>query len=270
MGRWDGSSSRPSRPRNRLGAYACLLIATFATGAGCLGQDGSNGVTGVSLGEAEQRILFVGNSLTYTNDLPGAVATVAAALGNDVAVASVAYPNYALQDHWYAGFEGLVTDLEPDLVVMQQGPSSLPENQLFLATWADTLSRAVRAAGGEPALLMVWPSLDREFAFDDVRDAYHDAAVGVGGTFLPAGEALRVLHTQQPDLSPFGPDGFHPSDHGTVLAAYVIAGTLFGDQVLGLDARLDPGPNGGRVIALDESAATALQTIADSVVAAWR
>jgi hypothetical protein len=244
-----------------------LLIATFASGAGCLGQDG---LTGVSLGEADQRILFVGNSLTYTNDLPGAVSTVAAALGHDVAVASAAYPNYALQDHWYAGLGGLIADLAPDVVIMQQGPSSLPENQLFLATWADTLSRAVQAAGGEPALLMVWPSLAREFAFDDVRDAYHDAAVGVGGIFVPAGEALRALHAQRPDLSPFGSDGFHPSDHGTVLAAYVVTGTLFGDRVQGLDARLEPGPNGGRVIALDESAATVLQAIADSVVAAWR
>ena len=119
---------------------------------------------------------------------------------------------------------------------MQQGPSSLPENQVFLANWADTLSRAVRAAGGEPALLMVWPSLDRAFAFDDVRDAYRNAAVGVGGAFIPAGEALRALHEQGPDFTPFGADGFHPSDHGTILAAYVVAGTLFGDDVSSFDA----------------------------------
>ena len=259
-----------SKPRSRARAYAWLVVATLPSAVGCLGQNGSTGVTDITLGEADQRILFVGNSLTYTNDLPGAVATVAAALGHDVAVASVAYPNYALVDHWYTGFDGLVADLAPDVVVMQQGPSSLPENQVFLATWADTLSRAVRAAGGAPALLMVWPSLDRAFAFDDVRDAYHNAAVGVGGTFIPAGEALRALYEQRPELSPFGADGFHPSDHGTILAAYVVAGTLLGDEVRGLDAWLEAAPDGGRTIALDASAATLLQTIADSVVAAWR
>ncbi|NNF13773.1 MAG: SGNH/GDSL hydrolase family protein [Gemmatimonadetes bacterium] len=221
------------------------------------------------LDEADHRILFIGNSLTYTNDLPGAVATVAGALGHDVAVASVARPNFALEDHWFTGIAAVINDLAPDVVVMQQGPSSLPENQEHLALWADSLSGLVRDVGGEPALLMVWPSLSRSHAFDDVRDAYMEAAERVDGHFFPAGEALRALHDSYPEFSPYGSDGFHPSDYGTVVAAYVLVSTYFEETVSGLPGRLEAA-NDGRVVDLLLDEATALQTVADSVVAAWR
>lgn len=260
----DGSDRHHPRGAPWLPVLVLLPVAVF----GC--REGGDSPTTPILGDGDHRILFVGNSLTYTNDLPGAVATVAHALGRDVAVASVAYPNFALEDHWYYGIADVITELAPDAVIMQQGPSSLPENQLHLAAWSDSLSRPVRQVDAEPALLMVWPSLSREFAFDDVRDAYHTAAVGVGGAFIPAGEAFRALHQRHPDLSPFGADGFHPSDFGTVLAAYVAVGTLYGDAVTGLPAELEPAPDDGRRISLDAEAAPILQAIADSVVAAWR
>lgn len=250
-----------------IGSWLPAVFALHVAALGCLEDPVP---TAPPLREGDHRILFVGNSLTYTNDLPGAVVTVAHALDRDVAVASVAYPNFALEDHWYSGIADVVGELAPDVVVMQQGPSSQPQNQRHLAAWSDSLSGVVRRVDGEPALLMVWPSLSRELAFDDVRDAYYAAAEGVGGAFIPVGEAFRALYAHDPELSPFGPDGFHPSDVGTVLAAYVVIGTLFGDPVTGLPAELETPPEGGRMISLDAEAAPVLQSIADSVVAAWR
>lgn len=221
-------------------------------------------------GEPELSILFVGNSLTYTHDLPGVVTTVAEALGRDVAVAMQAQPGFALEDHWHRGIAGTIRELSPDVVVMQQGPSSLPANQAHLAAWADSLGRVVGEVGAEPALLMVWPDLSRVFAFDDVRDGYRRAARTVNGTFIPAGEALRALHAGHPDLSPFGSDGFHPHQRGTVLAAYVVVGTLLDARVQGLPGRLPAGSRGGPPVVLEEAVARILQATADSVVARWR
>ena len=49
-------------------------------------------------------ILFIGNSLTYTNDLPGMVQRlVAAASGETPTVESVAFGDYSLEDHWNQG-----------------------------------------------------------------------------------------------------------------------------------------------------------------------
>ena len=252
--------------RPRVATRLLPLVGIHLVALGCLDATTR---TPPTLGDADHRILFVGNSLTYTNDLPGAVATVAGALGYDVAVASVARPNFALEDHWYTGIGSVIADTAPDVVVMQQGPSSLPDNQEHLAVWSDSLARVVRDVGGEPALLMVWPSLSRAFAFDDVRDAYERAAVRVDGQFFPAGEAFRALYDRYPTFSPFGADGFHPSDYGTIVAAYVLVGTYFDETVTGLPPRLEAA-NGGRVVDLLLDEALALQAVADSVVAAWR
>lgn len=242
------------------------LVMVLAVAPACGGQD----ATTAPAVAAETTVLFVGNSLTYTHDLPGAFTTVARVLGHDVASVTVAFPNFALEDHWNQGIAGAIRQLRPDVVVLQQGPSSLPQNQAHLAAWSDSLARVAREVGAEPALLMVWPSTSRAFAFDDVRDAYRGAAEGVGGTFIPAGEALRVLADDDPTLDPFGPDGFHPGPTGTVAAAYVTVGALLEASVDGLPAALDAQPGGGRRVVLDEATARRLQAVADSVVAAWR
>jgi hypothetical protein len=43
---------------------------------------------------------------------------------------------------------------------------------------------------------------------------------------LPAGDAWRRAWRLDPDLSLYGPDGFHPSRLGSILAALVIYGGL--------------------------------------------
>lgn len=261
------SGSRSRRRRRHLPALVFLAVL-LAVPAACGGDGGG---TGPGFEDADFTVLFVGNSLTYTNNLPGVVTTVAQAAGLDVAVPVVAAPNFALEDHWARGIALSIRQFSPDVVVMQQGPSSLPENQAHLAAWTDTLSRVVREVGAEPALLMVWPSLDRFFAFDEVRNAYRNAALGVDGTFVPAGEAFRVLHQrQEPGLPPYGADGFHPSAVGTVLTAMVVVGTLFDAPMTGLPPVMPAGRRNGVSVSLGAEAAGVLQALADSTVAAWR
>jgi hypothetical protein len=268
-GRWRVSRGRlPQLPRvpTMLPLLVCLLtVLPLSTGCRDLTVPAT-----VPTADGPMGILFLGNSLTLANDLPGAVATVAEARGIEVRTATAAYPNFSLEDHFKAGIPDVILQSPPDIVVMQQGPSSLPESQVHLAMWADSLSRVIKGVGAEPALLMVWPPQSRASAFDDVRDSYRNAALRVDGTFIPAGEALRALQEGHPELSPFSADGFHPSERGTVLAAYVIVGTLLERASTGLPAMLPAADPDGRVIDLDAETAAILQATADSVVAAWR
>lgn len=52
---------------------------------------------------APTRILFVGNSLTYENDLPGMVCQLARSVGRQIVCESIAKPDYGLEDHWQSG-----------------------------------------------------------------------------------------------------------------------------------------------------------------------
>src|SRR5689334_14552840 len=70
-------------------------------------------------------VLFIGNSLTYTNDLPVMVEALAKASGEDFAVESFTGANFAIIDHWNnpATVQG-VRNGQFDFVVLQQGPST--------------------------------------------------------------------------------------------------------------------------------------------------
>ena len=61
--------------------------------------------------DGDVRILFVGNSLTYTNNLPGTVEAVAAAAGLDVGTGMIAFPNFSLADHWNRGLGDVIQEV---------------------------------------------------------------------------------------------------------------------------------------------------------------
>ena len=48
---------------------------------------------------ADLRILFIGNSLTYINDLPSMVRRIGEIDGREIETTMVAAPNYSLEDH---------------------------------------------------------------------------------------------------------------------------------------------------------------------------
>jgi len=183
------------------------------------------------------RVLFVGNSLTYVNDLPGTVALLASGAGDSVEVESVARPGFALIDHVEGGSNAVevIRSRQWDYVVLQQGPSSLPLSRDTLILATGLLDTDIRAAGGRTAELMVWPARDNIASFDQVRASYQEAARAVDGLFLPAGEAWRTAWAADPSLPLYGDDGFHPSELGTFLAALVVY-----EGITGRDAQTLP------------------------------
>ena len=206
------------------------------------------------LPDAEMRVLFIGNSLTYTNNLPAMVQTIAEAAGHTMVFGVEAAPNLSLEDHWLDGVERTIHAVKADVVIMQQGPSSLPQNQEHLRFWAGRLSEAIRTAGGQPALFMVWPEAYRPGAFSAVYESYLGAAEAVEGLFMPAGLAWVHTWNQDPEIQLYGADGFHPSYLGSAVAALTIFRVLFDEDVSTLPSRLEPvtpglpvvnlGPNG--------------------------
>src|SRR5688500_12967856 len=71
-----------------------------------------------------QRVLFIGNSLTESNNLPGLVQAMADSAGLSITVKAVTLGATNLLDHWN-GAEALAEiDRGWDVVVLQQGPTS--------------------------------------------------------------------------------------------------------------------------------------------------
>jgi hypothetical protein len=203
----------------------------------------------------ELSVLFVGNSLTSVNDVPGLVRRLAEADGRGIRVASVVANDFGFEEHWKDGRAARqIARGGWDAVVLQQGPSSLAESRVILRDYAARFSELVSKAGARPAMYMVWPSARRAADFDRVDESYALAARDIHGLLLPAGRAWREAWARDPKLPLYGADGFHASAEGSWLAALVIYCGLTERQPRDL-AKLPRGFPEPRQLYLDSSAA---------------
>lgn len=176
-------------------AFALVTTLLTSTAIGC-------GSTSAPVTTGGIRVLFIGNSLTYLNDLPWTLSRLALAAGDTIHTSMVAVGNFALIDHYLGGSTALETIREGrwDYVVLQQGPSSVPINRDSLIIATRLFDAEIRRAGARTALYMVWPSRDRLSFFDAVRASYQAAADTVDGIFMPAGRAWQTAWESDANL----------------------------------------------------------------------
>jgi hypothetical protein len=205
---------------------ALLAILFFSPGDNLRSQDSPR---------APLRVLFIGNSLTYSNDLPSIVEALAEATGKrPLAFRTIVSGGYSLEDHWQRGeAQRAIRGGGWDVVVLQQGPSASIEGRRLLLEYAGRFSREIRRSGARTALYMVWPSLDRAGDFGRAAESYRLAAEETKGLLLPAGEAWLEAGKREPKLSLYSPDGLHPTLLGSLLAALVIYERLYGEAFQG-------------------------------------
>lgn len=181
-------------------------------------------------------VLFVGNSLTYENNLPGMVTALAEAGGVRLQTGSLTLANHALIDYLLDG------SIQPIIangarggwryIVMQQGPSTVPICRDTLVLAVKEIDRLGKQGNAKSVVMMAWPTQARAFDFPKVHESAQMAAMTVGAQFAPAGDAwLRALDGD-PTLALYGPDGYHPAPLGSFLAALVLY-----EQLTGKDAR---------------------------------
>jgi hypothetical protein len=215
-------------------------------------------------------VLFIGNSLTYVNNLPGILEALADSAHEPLLeTRTVAKPDYSLADHWVDGdARAAIINGGWNVVVLQQGPSSLEDSRALLLTYAKNFAVPIHGIGARAALYQVWPTSDRQEDFLRANESYRIAAAAVAGMLFPVGEAW--LGAQQLDASVplYAFDGLHPSAEGSYLAALVMYATLYGKSPIGLPATLRLRSGGTVSVAAD--AARTLQTAADQATAAAR
>ena len=194
------------------------------------------------------RVLFIGNSLTYANDLPSVVQALAKTAGKRrFSYKTIAFPNFSLEDHWNKqDARKAIAAGEWDFVVLQQGPSASKEGRALLLEYSRRFAEEIRRAGARPALYAVWPPASRLQDFKGVSESYRHAAEAVDGLLFPVGDAWLGAWTVNPEIGLYSADGFHPSAAGTYLAGLVIYQRLYNEPPMGLPSKLRLS-SGGRI-----------------------
>ncbi|WP_394971642.1 SGNH/GDSL hydrolase family protein [uncultured Croceitalea sp.] len=172
-------------------------------------------------------VLFIGNSLTYTNNLPELVSKIALGKNVTLKTTTVANPNYALIDHWNDGeIQKLISENTYDFVIVQQGPSSQPEGRKMLLNDGAKIKELCEINNAKLVYFMVWPSKQYYYTFDDVIKNHIEAATKNDALLAPVGAVWKVHFDKTGDYSFYGNDGFHPSLKGSKKAAEVIVATI--------------------------------------------
>jgi len=245
-------------------SFAVVLPAIAA----CLSVEDPGGVPVLPAGG--HHVLFIGNSLTYTNDLPGTLTALAKSVNDTIRTISVALPDFAVIDH-ALGLSNAVDVIRSqswEYVVLQQGPTTTAVNRDTLIIATKALDPIVKSSGGRTAQLMAWPQASAPHLFPLVLASSQAAANSVErGVLFPAGEAWRAALEQDPAIPLYGPDGYHPAPLGTYLAALVVY-----EKVTGHDARLLPpvAVVAGIMLSASEQRVRFLQGIAHETVAGFQ
>ncbi len=177
------------------------------------------------------RVLFIGNSFTQRNDLPGQLARLAAELDPPVEIRSerVIANGASLRQHWNQGVAlAHIRQATWDAVVLQE-QSTLPiKNAARFHENVRLFDAAIREAGARTLLYLTWARRHAPETQTALNHATEAIATELGAEIVPVGPAWEAAlrSADPPDL--FDTDGSHPSPAGTLLAAQVFLTTLTG------------------------------------------
>jgi hypothetical protein len=229
-------------PDNHVVVLRILAVAAVLVGTGTAWADDS------------LRVLFIGNSHTYVNDLPGLFLGLSEAGGRPVRTDMSAFAGYSLEDHTttQATLDKIAQD-SWDYVALQE-QSVIPTihywryNGMYPA--ARLLDSLIRLQGAQTVFYMTWgwkyggqqsygDSLSPDFRDyfemqESVRVAYQEIAAELSATMSPVGLAFARARQIDSLVDLWQVDSCHATLEGTYLGACVFYAALHGASPVGL------------------------------------
>lgn len=194
----------------------------------------------------KMKILFIGNSYTYFNDMPKLFEGLAQENGKNVQAYSVTEGGrklYAFSDgadSVTAELDALLSEHHFDACVIQEF-STLPltDYDAFISG-VDCVSEKLQGRADRLVLYSTWgrkegsPTLaeygwTNESMTEGLRRAYESAAEKIGAQVSYVGLNFREVYTAHSDIELYDPDLTHPSYQGSCLAALTHYHTVFNE-----------------------------------------
>ena len=172
-------------------------------------------------------ILFIGNSFTQRNDLPGLLAEMAAAQDLHVKHELISVGGASLRTHWNAGRAAkAIATGGYDYVVLQE-QSTLPvKNAQRMAENVRLFDETIKQAGSKTVLYMTWARQHAPESQQAITDAYNSIGKELGAIVVPVGLAWQKFLAKHDRPVLHDRDQSHPSLAGSYLAACVFLAAL--------------------------------------------
>ena len=168
------------------------------------------------------RILFIGNSHTYMNDLPAWVKTIAREEGYSCDVTMLAHGGWYLSEHVkepQTKFNVLYGDY--DFIVLQEHSHPFDRIDDYRSA-VKTISFWADKKGSRIVIFGTWARKDDIASQDYMNKINRDIANENGAILAPVGERWWSYKDVRPDIELYDEDGAHASCSGTEFAAKII------------------------------------------------
>ena len=193
-------------------------------------------MTSAKRNAAPLKILFIGNSFTARNDVPGLVAKLAAARGKKVEPQLISAGGASLRRHWNAGrAKAAIQSGDFDYVVLQE-QSTLPiKNAARMHENVRLFDEAIKSAGSKTVLYMTWARKTAPDSQQAISDAYLSIGRELGATVVPVGVVWQKFLGEHDEPGLHDRDQSHPTLAGSYLAACVFLAVLLRENPVGID-----------------------------------
>lgn len=212
------------------------------------------------------KVLFIGNSLTFQNDLPGMIKSLAgrAAPPLPLEVHSSTFGGATLERHWEKGdaLKLIQRGGWSHVVVQGQSLEAITNKESFFKH-ARLFDDAIRKSGAKTVLYMTWALQKAPQEQKKISDAYRGIGKELAAQVVPVGDARELALKDKPGAAIYSPDGKHPSPQGTYLAACLFYGVFSGQSPKGLPGEVPALSNPAKMLVrLDAIEAAFYQDIA--------
>lgn len=188
-------------------------------------------------GEARPlRVLFIGNSYTYRNDLPDVLRTMAAkAGGRPLETARAAGAGMTLADHLRSvETVARIRGGRWDYVVLQDQGTQPLENPKGMQAAARELNNEITKSGARTLVMATWARKSKPETQALINHNTQLVADAIQAEVVPVGAAWQTALADPAGLRLYDGDGSHPSRLGTFLAASTLFATLYDRSPEGL------------------------------------
>jgi hypothetical protein len=180
------------------------------------------------------KVLFVGNSYTYFNNLPQLVSIISDSTNTKLLTKKSVGPGAKLSEHWHGKrnlkTKEIIKNGQFDIVILQEQsmtPISQPDS---FYTYGHLLCEYIKENDAKPYLFLTWARENVPQYQKDLNKAYGKLSKNNDAKLIPVGPIWEMAKKIRPNVGLFNADGSHPSKLGTFISACIFTKTLTGEM----------------------------------------
>jgi len=182
------------------------------------------------------KILFVGNSHTYFNDMPQIFANLCKSRGKQVQVTMQAHPGVTYGWHLkqYTELRFALIHGGYDYIVMQQAAHSPCPSKEETLKDGKTIIDLAKANGVTPLQVIPWAEKRDPAHQAQMYDIYESLCSQNNISSIKVGQIFEEVFNHCPDIDMYWFDGEHASPYGSYAYACAVYAAVFGESTVGM------------------------------------